>query len=155
MGLDMYLTAERFVSGYDSTKDENFSKILDLLKIDAADVERSMTVGVTVGYWRKANAIHNWFVQNVQDGEDDCRRTHVPTDMLEALRDECVDALAAYNSGDKIEAENIISPTSGFFFGSTEIDEGYKIDLEQTIKILDKCLSDKFKDYDFHYQASW
>ena len=25
-----------------------------------------------VGYWRKANQIHNWFVENVQDGEDDC-----------------------------------------------------------------------------------
>ena len=25
-----------------------------------------------VGYWRKANEIHNWFVENVQDGEDDC-----------------------------------------------------------------------------------
>ena len=25
-----------------------------------------------VGYWRKQNAIHNWFVENVQDGIDDC-----------------------------------------------------------------------------------
>ena len=25
-----------------------------------------------VGYWRKANAIHGWFVRNVQNGKDDC-----------------------------------------------------------------------------------
>lgn len=25
-----------------------------------------------VGYWRKANQIHRWFVDNVQDGDDDC-----------------------------------------------------------------------------------
>jgi hypothetical protein len=155
MGLDMYLTAEKFVSGYEHDKDENFSKILELLKIDHNDVDRGMTVGVTVGYWRKANAIHNWFVQNVQKGEDDCRRTYVSQEQLEELRDESVAALAAYNEGDKAEAENILAPTSGFFFGSTEIDVGYKQDLEQTIKIVDKCLSDKFKDFSFFYQSSW
>ena len=151
----MYLTAEKFVSGYDHNKDENFNKILDLLKIDHNDVDRGMTAGVTVGYWRKANAIHNWFVQNTQDGEDDCRRTCVSEEQLEELRADCVEALAAYNAGDKIEAENIVSPTSGCFFGPTDIDDGYKADLEQTIKIVDKCLSDKFKGFSFYYQASW
>jgi hypothetical protein len=155
MGLDMYLTAEKFVSGYDHNKDENFNKILDLLKIDNNDVDRGMTVGVNVGYWRKANAIHSWFVENTQNGEDDCRRTHVSRDQLEELRADCANALAAYNIGDRIEAENILAPSSGFFFGSTEIDDGYKQDLDDTIKIIDKCLSDKFKDFDFYYQASW
>ena len=25
-----------------------------------------------IASWRKANAIHKWFVDNVQDGVDDC-----------------------------------------------------------------------------------
>jgi len=155
MGLDMYLTAEKFVSGYQHDKDENYAKILGLLKINEVDVDRGMTVGVTVGYWRKANAIHNWFVQNAQNGEDDCRRTYVSREQLEELRDSCVAALAAYNEGDLAEAENVLAPASGFFFGSTQLDDGYKADLEDTIKIVDKCLSDKFKDFSFYYQASW
>jgi hypothetical protein len=28
-----------------------------------------------VGYWRKANAIHRWFVEHVQDGNDDLARS--------------------------------------------------------------------------------
>lgn len=42
-----------------------------------------------VGYWRKANQIHNWFVQNVQDGEDDCGIYEVTQSKLIELRDTC------------------------------------------------------------------
>lgn len=54
MGLDMYLSAEKFISGYDSDKDENFDKILDLLNLEHSDVEKSAIINITVGYWRKA-----------------------------------------------------------------------------------------------------
>ena len=36
----------------------------------------------TVCEWRKANAIHKWFVDHVQDGEDDCGRYPVSVDKL-------------------------------------------------------------------------
>ena len=150
----MYLSAERFLSGFEHTKDENYSKILELLKIDEKDSERSLTVSVTVGYWRKANAVHNWFVQNVQNGEDDCARYYVSNEQLEQLKHDCEDSLRAYLEGDKAEAENIMAPTSGFFFGSTEIDEYYAKDLNNTIEIVDKVLT-KFKDYSIYYQSSW
>ena len=42
-----------------------------------------------VMYWRKANAIHKWFVDNVQGGEDDCREYPVSNDQLIELRDTC------------------------------------------------------------------
>ena len=154
MGLDMYLSAEKFVSGYEHAKDENFSKILNLLNIDEKDADRSIEVNVGVGYWRKANAVHNWFVQNVQNGEDNCARYYVTTEKLEELKADCEDSLRAYLDGDKAEAENIMAPTSGFFFGSTEIDEWYAKDLNHTIAIVDKCLT-KFKDYDICYRSSW
>ena len=39
-----------------------------------------------VGYWRKANQIHNWFVNRVQDGIDDCEYHHECTkEILEEL----------------------------------------------------------------------
>lgn len=43
----------------------------------------------TAMYWRKANAIHNWFVQNVQSGNDDCGHYDVSKDDLITLRDLC------------------------------------------------------------------
>jgi len=155
MGLDMYLSAEKFVSGYNHAKDENFGKILDLLKLDEKDVDDFMTVNVTVGYWRKANAVHNWFVQNVQSGEDNCARYYVSPEKLKELRKDCKDALDLYLKGDKNGSSDILEPTSGFFFGSTEIDDWYAKDLSNTIEIIDKCLSGKFDGYDFFYRSSW
>ena len=42
-----------------------------------------------VGYWRKANEIHYWFVQNVQGGEDDCGNYEVSQSKLIELREIC------------------------------------------------------------------
>lgn len=151
----MYLTAQKFVSGYDFNKDENFSKILALLNLDEGDAERLINVDVTVGYWRKANAIHDWFVQNTQGGEDNCSRSFVSRENLAELRKECVSALKEYNDGNNDAAAGILPPSEGFFFGGTDIDEYYKRDLENTIKIIDKVLGEKFKGFDFYYQASW
>ena len=47
-----------------------------------------------VGYWRKANAIHRWFVQNVQDGVDDCGTYIVTREQLEQLKAACERVLA-------------------------------------------------------------
>ena len=35
-------------------------------------------VSIQVGYWRKVNAIHNWFIENLTDGEDNCQPIYVP-----------------------------------------------------------------------------
>lgn len=43
----------------------------------------------TLVTWRKANQIHNWFVQNVQNGKDECRTYRVTSAQLITLRDTC------------------------------------------------------------------
>jgi hypothetical protein len=42
-----------------------------------------------VMYWRKASHIHKWFVQNVQDGVDNCANYNVTTRDLMALKNFC------------------------------------------------------------------
>lgn len=150
----MYLSAEKFVSGYDHNKDEKFEKILDIMSVVREDVENFATVSITVGYWRKANAVHNWFVQNVQDGVDKCQRSYVSPSKLMELRNDAKAALDKMNEGDSNGAVEILTPTAGFLFGSTSADEWYKRDLEHTIKVIDKCVQ-KFHGYDIYYQASW
>ena len=39
-------------------------------------------------YWRKANQIHNWMVNNVQDGNDDCGLYEVSIDHILELHKE-------------------------------------------------------------------
>jgi hypothetical protein len=102
-----------------------------------------------VGYWRKANQIHEWFVQNVQDGKDDCQESYVSREQLEELLGVC-----RIVKIDKEKAEQLLPTQSGFFFGGTEYDEYYYQDIDNTIEILEEALSDETAD-DFAYRASW
>ncbi len=136
-----------------------------------------------VGYWRKANEIHNWFVENVQDGIDDCCYHHeVTEEMLKLLRDTCQTVLdsseltdgkiyngTTYKDGMTYQnyedgkvllnpsvAEKLLPTTSGFFFGSTDYDEYYIEDLKNTIEIIDKVLAETdFETQMIYYVSSW
>ena len=150
MGLDMYLNASRYLSDYneaDKQKKEQLFKLFPELKAYTAQATKEVTV--EVGYWRKANAIHNWFVQNVQNGEDNCAKYNVHPDHLMKLKSLCEQVLADHNL-----AGELLPPTGGFFFGSTEIDEGYFQDLSDTIQIIDRVLA--LPDgWWIEYQSSW
>jgi len=157
----MYLMAEKYASNYEFSS-ETDKKMVPLV-LEASNMTHllekstpSIYVEVTVAYWRKANAIHSWFVQNVQDGKDECQRSYVEREQLEKLRDTCVQAIEAYKAGDFEKAEELLTPQSGFFFGSTEIDEYYLHDLEYTRDRLKFLLEDEAaRDCSFYYQASW
>jgi hypothetical protein len=101
-----------------------------------------------MGYWRKSNMIHHWFVNNLADGVDECQPIVVRREDLEQLKETCIEVIANPES-----AEELLPTGSGFFFGSTSYDQYYFGDLHDTIGILNKCLESKF-DY-FEYQASW
>lgn len=47
-----------------------------------------------VGYWRKANMIHKWFVDNVQGGVDECQVTQVSKEQLLSLIHLCEEVSA-------------------------------------------------------------
>lgn len=47
-----------------------------------------------IGYWRKANAVHGWFVRECADGVDECQEIFVSREQLLKLRSDCNNALA-------------------------------------------------------------
>jgi len=153
VGLDMYLNASRYLSDFDEADVEKKEAMLKLFPELEVYLEKDKNpvreMVAEIGYWRKANAIHNWFVQNVQDGEDDCKRYFVNREELEKLKGLCQQVLA-----DNSLAEELLPPTSGFFFGSTEIDEYYIDDLQKTVAIIDKALALP-NNWEFEYQSSW
>lgn len=149
MGLDMYLTGKRYL-WRSKENDQKTADAIDQLDIGNNGM-RIKGVECEAMYWRKANAIHGWFVDNVQDGEDDCKEYEVRADQLEELVDACKKALA-----DRENAAKILPPTSGFFFGSNDLDEWYWDCLENTVEGLSKVLANPdLKDWDFFYQSSW
>lgn len=148
----MFLAAE-FVT-VDSERDEKrYTSLLKVFKLKKEEVEPFNVVftKITVGYWRKANSIHKWFVDNVQNGVDECQSSPVSRENLLKLKNACQDALANKSSSSKI-----LPSANGFFFGNTEYNEDYFLDLADTIKIIDKVLGNsKFNDCTFYYQSSW
>lgn len=106
-----------------------------------------------IGYWRKANEIHNWFVNNVQMGVDECQLSIVTKEKLEELLSVCKEV----NEELDVDVAKELLPTqSGFFFGGTDYNEWYYADIEKTIYIIENVLSNtNFEKEVVFYQSSW
>lgn len=106
-----------------------------------------------IGYWRKANAIHEWFVKNVQGGKDDCGIYEVTKEQLAELLEVCV---AVKNDFSESTATRLLPTMSGFFFGSTEYDEYYWEQISYTISLLEKIINETdFNNEMIVYSSSW
>jgi hypothetical protein len=115
-------------------------------------------------YWRKANAIHAWFVNTVQDGVDDCRHAPVGVTDVEKLRDLCQSLLTLRQTNPaeaEAEALRVLPPQAGFFFGSTDVNEYYWEDLTRTVQGLTRVLVEYQKRHaageyvEIEYHSSW
>ena len=135
-----------------------------------------------VAYWRKANAIHNWIIENCADGVDECQIIELTKENLESLLDAAktvkknsklvngtVNNGYTFENGKEVPyiqegkviedpsvAIELLPTTSGFFFGSTDYDEWYLEDIKSTIEQITKIL--KTTDFDTEYvsyHASW
>lgn len=183
MGLDMYLTKRIFIgANYEHRKITGQISILQDGKPIEINFNKVNYIIESVAYWRKANAIHRWFVENVQNGEDDCVDYYVSADKLKTLVDICKQVLIESNVVDgtvtneytyidekKVPiteqgktianpevAEKLLPTTSGFFFGSTGYDQYYLQDLQDTIDQLEPCLQNPNLTHDeFYYHSSW
>ena len=187
MGLDMYLYKKTYVKNWNHTSPESINHItIKQGDEERKDIkpERISYITEEVGYWRKFNALHGWFVQNCGDGEDKCQEIYVGEDNMKELlvvlnkvqtilnESELVTKVLkdwngkdyevqAYDKTDEIE--EIFAPTEGFFFGSGEIDKYFKEDVDRTIELIEELLRENgsddvskgFYSGDFYYQASW
>jgi len=158
MGLDMYLSRRIYLSGHDFEKDKPeyaaYQRVVEAIGIKPVAFTPSLTVSVNVAYWRKANAIHNWFVQNLADGVDECQPVYVSVENLKDLR-----TLVREVLGNKEKAGELLPTSEGFFFGGTEYDNWYFENLKGTDTMLTEVL-DSVKDVEpwavsFEYVASW
>lgn len=171
MGLDMYLSVRKYVgrldlsAGYDEEKgwshNDEFDKVMDACDMSEfleTDNTTGLHVEIPVAYWRKANAIHKWFVDTRADGVDECQPIWVRAEHLEELLDLCNQVLA-----DHSKAEELLPTEDGFFFGGTGYDDWYFEGIEYTQRRLSELIplmkrrNDKgFAENDSAvYQASW
>lgn len=182
MGLDMNLYRKRYVKNWSHMEDED--KHYMTLRKGNKEIDTTDVAFVTweVAYWRKANAIHNWFVTNCNGGEDNNGSMYVYTEQLQELL-ETIDKVlnsvrlkkgkihvgTTYKDGKSEEmyedgkvvanpevCEKYLPTASGFFFGNTDYHEYYIEELKRTRDILAEELSNPDNQYcDYEYVASW
>lgn len=142
MGLDMFLDGVKYISAYEKNEEGK------LVKVRKRQIVKTLEVD-----WRKANAIHRFFVEHVQNGEDDCKSYEIDIETLMMLRDICKKIL---NSNNQIKVAKELLPTQeGFFFGSTDYDDFYFIDVKDTYNEMNRLIENK-EEYDwFEYSSSW
>lgn len=186
MGLDMYLYKKSYVKNWQHMKPESLHKITikkgGKVRKDIK-TDRITYIIEEVAYWRKANAIHCWMVDNLQGGTDDCGEYYVSRknieDLLAIINDvlngsklvngKVVNGYTLNKDGEnepiledgKVIVDNSLAskllPTAdGFFFGGTNYDEYYIRDLEYTREIFGEILKEEVDgDGDYYYQSSW
>ena len=154
MGLDMYLNARRFLwTGRGPQHRGKDDDVADAIRAAMPEMGsmRPKYVEVEAAYLRKANHIHQWFVDHVQEGNDDCGYYHVDREQLTELADLCDKVLE-----DRARANELLPTTDGIFFGGTEYGEYY---YEQTAYTRDRIRellgNEDLASWDFQYHSSW
>jgi hypothetical protein len=181
MGLDMYLHKKTYVKQWNFQKpEETFEVIVKKGGVTYPNVNPSKVTNVEeeVMYWRKFNALHNWFVDNVQGGDDNCQTSYVDKEQLTELVDVLrkvkesldkspkgvVEVVGGWKDGEEYKvpvevfedtsvAEELLPTASGFFFGGTEYDDYYLECVTETLEVLEKELEIPCDGY--YYHASW
>lgn len=162
MGLDMYLSKKTYVKYLDHMADRHTITIT-VAGPRAAHIrpDRITEIVEQVLYWRKANAIHAWFVRTAQDGLDNCQEVVVDFDQLVALRDLC-QTLLAEELADPVaataSAQRLLPTQAGFFFGDTSYNAYYWEDLRETARELTTLIDETDDNHwgvTYTYSASW
>jgi len=153
MGLDMYLYKKNYVKNWSFTNPEDRHEITikkNGEEVKSINKEKIVYVIEKLAYWRKFNALHKWFVDNCQDGIDDCKDAYVSLDNLKYLLN-----ILKEISLDNSKAHELLPSKEGFFFGFTEYDEYYFNKINDTIKILEEIIKNHTCISDYIYSSSW
>lgn len=118
MGLDMYLTGDRY-------KQREYDDDYNEINIEYVDGFKLESQRLSIGYWRKHANLHGYIVNTFADGVDECQVIHLNVDNLRQIA--------------KALRDNDLPHTEGFFFGSPEMQAEHRKYLEDDAKIFDKA----------------
>ena len=179
----MYLSKKTYVKKWGHEKpEESFDVSVKKGGVSFPDIktERVSYVTEEIMYWRKANQIHGWFCNNCEELTPEVSYL-VTRENLEELLDVCKKTIeildkstktskkvvSGWSGGkemmtdiDVYDTEDVLEllpPTQGFFYGSDTIDDWYRKDIEDTIKMLEEELSIPKIGWgaSYEYYASW
>lgn len=159
----MYLKGRKFI--WEDEDKGKLKKVVDEFfpKVKEFNLEPE-SITFQVGYWRGARAIHDWFVNNVQNGDDDCRDYYVEEEQFRELLN-IINQILGKDTKNKI----INELTGGFdmekakellpddnFDPNINYGEYYLENLIKTKKIIEEIFDKKIlEQIDIDYCSSW
>jgi hypothetical protein len=154
MGLDMYLTKKIWIKNYLGTKEEDLIKVTITKNgepMKGINSDKIQEVIEEVAYWRKFNALHIWFVNNIQNSVDDCGEYHLSKQNVIKL----LSTLKQVDT-DNSKAEELLPAVGGFFFGGTHYDGWYFENVKRSIEIFEEVLQNiEIPNSYYYYSSSW
>jgi DNA topoisomerase IA len=149
MGQDMYLEAKRHLPPYDAGlapvrqaigRAMGYTPPKEKPGNDATLMEITDVI-VRVGYWRKCDPLHQWFVSNVLESYDDCRAAYVSPEVLAELEER----LDGVREDPERASEHFVSE------GDEPMSES---DIDYTRKVVVHAKTLQERGWDIYYRAS-
>lgn len=109
MGLDMNIYKRTHIGGYGGKKVKIIAESEDGEQTEIEQGQYGMTLERDVLYLRKANQIHNWFVENKGGGIDECQDMYLDIDDIKTLLNLCKEVKAKAKLGRGLIAGGTIS----------------------------------------------
>ena len=145
MGLDMYLSGDKYISQYDNTQRDENGIPLEIKRpvIDGFEVT---SYKLDLGYWRKFDPLHKFIVQVFANGVDECQPIYLDAGDLRRIA-------AALRDGGLPDNEDC----GGFFFGGPEIWDQGRAESEDHARVFDNAAEwvEGNSLNSVIYQASW
>lgn len=88
MGLDQYITIRHKSTNSAYEKWKNYWNLSEKER-ENVRAPKEPSKDLIVGYFRKHHSIHKWFVNNIQNGNDDCGRYKISVKDIETLKELC------------------------------------------------------------------
>jgi hypothetical protein len=132
MGLDMYLTANKYL--YSVADEEKGKEIAEALGIN----RKVRSVAFKAMQWRNCHMVNDWFINRLSD-RDVLQECEIDRSHLEELLNQCTRALEGKTSD----------------FDGNEVDEDFTYEMQITKDGIEASLKDFPLNCWFTYCASW
>lgn len=153
MGLDSYLYRHTYVKNYHGDKKHKVTVLTNGEERKDIKPERIAYIVEEVGYWRKFHELHQWFVNNCGDGEDNCKPIFVSNETIKDLINVLKNTKRAFKKNRISDNVEVLTPI--------QYQEYFLRDVEDAIDFFKKLLKEEEKNNkdgffgDFFYRASW
>lgn len=116
---------------------------LDIFFYKAKEYKENREEAKSIGYLRKCNVVYGYAQNELGINEDECTSIFNHSELVD-LKERCLRVQEILKDGFTDEAiekvEEILPTQEGFFFGSTDYDEYYLTQVEETLEVVEKIL---------------